>query len=167
MRAADVTADDVRRALSYDPETGVFVRKETGRSSGYGVGAVVGTKDENGYLKVWHAGRLWRAHRLAWLYMTGEWPRHEVDHINGNRADNRMQNLRCVDHETNMENQRTARQDNKSKFLGVTWHKQPGKWRARITLRGKQTHLGHFPTPEAAHERYLEVKRQMHEGCTI
>jgi hypothetical protein len=167
MRTADVDASDVRRALSYDPETGVFIRKDTERLNGYGIGAVVGAKDENGYVKVWHAGRLWRAHRLAWLYVYGEWPHGQIDHINGIKSDNRIQNLRSVDHATNMENQRAARRDNNSNFLGVTWHKQALKWRARITVRGKQTHLGHFPTPEAAYERYQQAKREMHSGCTI
>ncbi len=162
-----IDAGELRRSLSYCPETGQFTRISTKRASDYGVGKVVGSPDGCGYSRVWLAGKLRKAHRLAWLYMTGEWPSGDIDHINGDGLDNRWCNLRAVDHKTNVENQRKARKDNKRGMLGVTWHKSSEQWRARITVNGKQKHLGVFDSAELAHETYLAAKRQVHAGCTI
>lgn len=159
--------DELRRDLCYSPETGEFVRLATHRQNGYGVGRVVGVRDDQGYLRVWLQGRTYKAHRLAWLHMTGDWPDGSIDHINGDKQDNRWCNLRVVDHKTNLENQRRARSDNTAGLLGATWHKATGRWRARIITQGRQKHLGLFETVQEAHDCYLNAKRAMHAGCTI
>lgn len=105
------------------------------------------------------------AHRLAWLYVHGEWPSKHLDHLNGNRTDNRIENLRQVSVAENAENTRRPHRDNKSGYLGVC--KKRGKWLAVIQIKGKYTRIGLFDTPEMAHEAYLAEKRKHHKACTI
>jgi hypothetical protein len=93
----------VRETLSYSPETGEFVRLKSGWSKR--VGMIAGTKDTYGYLQIKVNGRLYLAHRLAWIYMYGEWPEKGIDHRNGIRDDNRIANLRLADQAENSQNQ--------------------------------------------------------------
>ena len=103
-------------------------------------------------------------HRVLWAMAHGTVP-PMLDHINGDRSDNRLANLRVVDHTTNMQNQRNAMRDNRTGFLGVS--PSGGRYRATIRVSGKQKYLGLFDTAEAAHEAYLAAKRELHGGCTI
>jgi hypothetical protein len=162
----DLTAGRLRELLDYDPGTGVFRwRANRGRVR---AGGVAGSLSVSGYLKARVDGRSHWAHRLAWLYVHGEWPRGGIDHINGDRSDNRIGNLRDVPQRINAQNRRTARRDNTSSgLLGVDWHAHRQRWRARIRLRGGRLDLGHFDTPEAAHAAYVEAKRRLHEGNTL
>lgn len=161
-----ITAAFLRELFHYDPETGVFTRLVTRPGKGARVGDVAGTLKPSGYLTIWICGANHMAHRLAWLYVHGKWPDHEIDHIDGNRANNAIANLRDVTRSVNHENLRRARSDNAHGFLGVSPFK--GKWwKARITVNGKWQHLGTFRTPEEAHAAYLEAKRRLHVGCTI
>jgi hypothetical protein len=110
-------------------------------------------------------GRSYRSHRLAWLYITGDWPR-AVDHINGNRCDNRWENLREVDNKTNTENARHARSSNRScGVLGVT--KRGKRFIAQIKSDGVHRYLGSFHDAASAHLAYVAAKRELHEGCTL
>lgn len=102
------------------------------------------------------------AHRLAWLYMTGEWPRQEIDHIDGDRANNKWLNLRDVDHATNMQNRRVAQSNNVGGFLGVSRRAES----IHIAYVGTK-YIGSFRTPEEAHAAYVQRKRAAHDGCTI
>ena len=94
-----------------------------------------------------------------------------IDHINGNRTDNRICNLRLASPTLNSENQRNPRKDNKSGFLGVTTHQNNSRgdivYRVRVQVKYKSVHIGCFKTPEAAHDAYVAAKRRLHEGCTI
>ena len=149
--------------FTYDPATG-FIFSRLGRR--------VGARDEEGYVRVAFkfSGKLvkFRAHRLAWLAMRGEWPLLDIDHINGDRQDNRWQNLREASRATNAENQRKAKRGTISGLLGVSFAKDTGRWAAQIQVQGKNKNLGRrFPTAEAAHAAYLQAKRQLHAGCTI
>ena len=101
------------------------------------------------------------------MLVHGEDPDGHIDHVNGDRSDNRIQNLRLVDAQINNENRRTCNSNNRSGFLGVCWDKQASKWKANITCGGKLKHLGFAATPELAHELYVQAKRQMHEGSTL
>ncbi len=159
-----ITQDRLRELLCYDQETGVFqwlVSRGRARA-----GSIAGSADSYGYLQTKIFGRIYLNHRLAWLYAHGEWPDEQIDHINGCRYDNRLANLRKVSASINQQNQRKARLDNKSGFLGVG---RIGKrWQARISYPGsKDTYLGLFDTPELAHAAYLEAKRRLHPGGTI
>jgi hypothetical protein len=99
--------------------------------------------------------------------MTGEWPGGVIDHINGNRADNRWQNLRPSDATLNQQNQRKAKTGNITGLLGVALCKESGKYIAQITHEYRHFHLGKFNTPEEAYAAYLGAKRVIHKACTI
>lgn len=159
----ELTAERLREVLDYDPDTGVFTRKV--RTGNVKIGDVAGSFNGKGYIRIGIDGRLHRAHRLAWLYVTGEWPKDQIDHINGDRGDNRLANLREVNNAENQHNLRKARADNTTGFLGVS--PRYGKFRAYIMVDGKNKHLGCFPTPEAAHAAYLEAKRGLHPFGTL
>lgn len=123
---------------------------------------------KSGYKRIFIDGKLYLSHRLAFLYMTGEWPGKVVDHLNGDPSDNRFCNLRSTDQKTNLQNKRRAQKTNKSSgLLGVTFHKQTGKFIAAIGSNGKRLHLGYFSDPQEAHQAYLEKKRELHEGNTL
>ena len=156
-------AERLRELLNYDPETGVFTWRVSRRATAR-PGSVAGTITPKGYRAIW-IGANYRAHRLAWLYVHGEWPSGEIDHIDGNRANNAIANLRDVSTSFNHENLRKARSDSRHGFLGVS--PMGKRWKARITVRGKFQHLGIYDTPEEAHAVYLEAKRRLHAGCTI
>ena len=153
----------LRELLDYDAETGVFTwRVSQGR--GY-AGAVAGTVRQDGYIAIKLDGRLYKAHRLAWLHEHGEFPDDEIDHINGDRSDNRPGNLRVVTRLINAQNRRRSQSNNRAGILGVSRHRN--RWQAQIEVAGKNKHLGCFNTQEAAHAAYVAAKRQTHEGCTL
>ncbi|MFM6981501.1 MAG: HNH endonuclease signature motif containing protein [Microbacteriaceae bacterium] len=152
----------VRDFFSYDPEEGVLRWRK--RRYGVTVGAVAGSMT-NGARQLELGGRAYLAHRIIWLYMTGDWPKHMIDHINGVRDDNRWANLRDVSRVVNGQNMRKPPKSNKHGYFGVTPVR--GKWRATITINGKNWHIGYYDTPEEAQQQYIETKRLFHEGCTI
>jgi len=171
MAKPNLSAQRLRELLAYDPIKGEF-RWRIGRK-GAPMGALAGGKTSHGYINIGvdRTGQHY-AHRLAWLYMNGEWPTCEIDHINGNRTDNRWSNLRGVSSTVNKQNKRRPQSNNKSGFLGVSLKSSrktgPRKWLAQIALPGgKRKAIGTFKTPEEAHEAYLKAKRLLHEGCSI
>lgn len=97
--------------------------------------------------------------------MTGAHPPEVVDHINGDRTDNRWCNLRCVSVETNTQNRHVHGKNSQTRMLGV--RKFQGKFRAAISLNGVQRHLGTFGSAEEAQAAYLTAKREFHQGCTL
>lgn len=112
-------------------------------------------------------GKAYRAARLAWFYVHGAWPKHHIDHINGNRLDNRIANLRDIPRQANNQNIHRSFKTNKTGFLGVDLDKRSNRYRASIRHNGSNRTLGRFDTPEEAHEVYLNAKRLLHEGCTL
>lgn len=160
-----ITVERLRERLHYDLATGVFTwRPASGRRPAGGT--IAGSLNKiSGYWYINADNRFYLAHRLAWLYVHGVWPKNQIDHIDGNRANNCFANLRDVTHRVNLQNQRRAKQTNKTGFLGVNHHQKT--FRANICLNGKTTHIGCFPTPELAHIAYVEAKRKYHEGCTL
>lgn len=145
----ELTVDQVRERLKYNPETGLFTWL-----SGPFVGKVAGTSDRFGYTRVWTMGRNHSAHRLAWLYVYGTHPKGEIDHINGIRNDNRIENLREVTRSTNL----TNRSFGASGAKGV--YRQGQKWRAQIRVNGVTKHIGTFATKEDAHQAYLAAEAE-------
>lgn len=154
----------LRDMFFYEQEFGHLVRTVT-TSSRAKVGAIAGYEDRHGHLRVRFNGKEYAVHRLVWLYVTGNFPEGEIDHINGIRSDNRFSNLRDVPHRTNMENRKKAAAHNISGVLGVT--KRGDSYMARIKINGKQVILGSFASASDAHVNYLIAKRQSHDGCTL
>src|SRR5712692_928690 len=126
---------------------------------------IAGYRDGDGYLRIGICGGQYRAHRLAWLYMTGKWPIDQIDHKNAVKNDNRWKNLREATCAINNQNKRKALRNNRTGFLGVS---RNGKgFIAQIKINEKRRNLGTYPTPELAHEAYLKAKRELHAGCTL
>ena len=146
--AQDITAEKLRELLHYDHATGIFTRRVSVASNAR-AGDVAGSPNGDGYLYICIYSRLHRAHRLAWLYVYGTWPEDQLDHINRNRSDNRISNLRAVTNKQNMQNA-GKRRDNTSGYQGVSWHKHGSKWQVGIVHNQKRMHLGLFDDLEAA-----------------
>lgn len=136
-----ITQYRLKSLLTYDPDTGIFMRK--GKRSGY--------NHHSGYRYVGIDGEKIIEHRLAWFYVYGVWPVADLDHINRNRSDNRIANLREANRATNCQNQ-PIRKSNKSGITGVYYHKVSGKWAASISVDKRQIHLGVYDTMQEAAE---------------
>lgn len=154
MRRPD---EDIREAFEYDRETGVLLRKFKGGH----VRQVGGKKASDGYVKVGFNGREYPAHRIIWWLVHGELPSAFIDHVNGDKSDNRLCNLRLA---SDAENKRNVgmRRHNTSGFKGVTWDKVNRRWLAHATLNGRGVHLGRHRTKEAAAEAYRNFARENH-----
>jgi hypothetical protein len=153
-----LTAERARTLLEYDVESGLLMWKESrGRVSAGSFAGRVGVK---GYVVVHVDGRAYHAHRVVWLIVHGRFPPEHIDHIDGDRANNRLTNLREASNAENQQNLRKARAHNKTGTLGVSMHK--GHWRAQIVVNGKAKHLGHFATKAEAAAAYLIAKRRFH-----
>ena len=164
----ELTADRLRELLHYDHDSGLF-KWRVMNSRRAPAGKRAGSVDKiTGYVRIRIDKRIYQAHRLAFLYMTDDWPWFDTDHINGVRDDNRWANLRDVPHSINSQNQRRAHKSNLSCGLqGASWDSSTGRWLSHITVNYKLMFLGYFSSAEAAHQRHVEAKRRLHPGCTI
>lgn len=161
-----ITQTELKTRLHYNPFTGVFSwvlpKGRTLKS-----GAIAGTTHHSGYRQIKIDGQLHQSHRLAWLYVHGYFPLQDLDHVNGDRSNNKLNNLRLASRAENTQNQRKARIDNTGGYLGVSFVKRTSRWRARIQIKSKPILIGYFATPIEAHEAYLQAKRLYHPFCTI
>lgn len=162
MSDADLKQERLKLAVQYDHETGVFISKARGRQ-----GMLAGCINGEGYRVIRIDKRLYLAHRLAWLYFYGCWPSHVVDHINGDRSDNRMANLRNIAKAQNHQNMKGPQANGTTGYLGVTFHKRRRHFVAQIVTNGKYEYVGSFATAEAAHAAYLDAKRAQHPANTL
>lgn len=160
----EITAEVVRNLFHYDAKTGVFTRKLKAR--GATVGRVVGANC-NGYLAARVGKKNYLLHRIAWLYVYGDAPSLGIDHIDGNKKNNAIANLRLATPSQNAQNLKVAQDRTKSALLGVHWDKTINKWRSNIVIEGKRKYLGVFTDPNEAHNAYLTAKRQLHSFSTI
>ena len=148
-----LTQSELKKLLHYDPLMGVFTRlgKKVGYTNIYTIIEIS---------KVKH-----KAHRLAWLYMYGEFPKYQIDHINHIPTDNRICNLRDVSCQQNQRNA-SIRKDNKSGTCGVTWRSDQNRWIVNIRANGKQIYVGRFEKIEDAivSRKEAEVKYGYHEN---
>jgi len=156
-RMADIKHYMLLDMVSYDKETGLFTYLETGDAAK--------TVGSDGYIRVKIFGRIFKGHRLAWFYVHKVWADGMVDHIDGNRTNNAISNLRVVDAEKNAQNKHHAQKGSTTGLLGVM--KARDKFRAKIEVGGKRINLGTFNTAEEAHQKYLEAKKQYHEGAHL
>ncbi|HFZ4875223.1 HNH endonuclease [Serratia marcescens] len=144
--------DNLMAALHYHKDTGLFTWREA-RKNHMKRGDVAGTPNSNGYININFKGKVIRAHRLAWMFVYGVWPSNSIDHKNGNTSDNRIVNLRECSHGENMMN-RGCHKNNTSGFKGVTLRECGSKWRACISLNGKQISLGSYRKASQASSAY-------------
>lgn len=156
MGKLEISQERVRELLSYDAETGLFTWNKT-RTGFARKGSLAGTKTSYGYIQISIDNVLHKAHRLAWIYVYGESPKMDIDHINGDRSDNRIVNLRDVDKFTNMQNRKAADSDGKSGLLGVT--QRGNVYYARRVINGRHHYLGRHKTPMEAHQAYIDAGR--------
>ena len=159
-----LTAEIARDLLSYDPDTGLMTWKARPRQyfkrekdvawwNGKYAGTVAGTMDGRGYLQVTIFAKLYLTHRLIWLMETGSWPSDDIDHVNGNRTDNRLSNLREATRRQNCANQRAR----KVGLKGAYYKPANRKWQSAIRIDGKQFYLGLYDSEQEAHAAYMEA----------
>jgi len=155
-----LTQKRLKELLDYDPDTGIFTRR-LNASSRARLGKKAGAINSGGYLQTRLERKMYLNAWLAWLYIYGRWPTKWMDHINGNRADNRLCNLREANETQNAHN---AKKNNKntSGFKGIGWDKRSGRWRARITINWKRIHLGRFEDKYQAAFEYDKAAIKYH-----
>ncbi|WP_338688907.1 HNH endonuclease [Bradyrhizobium sp. 26S5] len=146
-----LTGSRLERLLKYDPETGIFNWRRYRKG-------VAGWDNGNRYVQITVDQKHYLAHRLAWLWMTGRWPEHEIDHIDGNSSNNAFRNLRCATSTQNKANT-GARSRSLSGLKGASWHKSSRKWRSRIRIGDREIFLGMFNTAEEAGAAYFAAAK--------
>ena len=160
---SSLTQAKLKELLRFDPETGHFSWK-SGSSSTRNNG-IAGSLNKQGYRQICINGKNYTSHRLAWLYIHGNFPSKEIDHINGDRSDNRITNLRDVSRRENQLNQKKPK-NNSTGIVGVQLFKATNKWHAVITVNYRHIHLGFFDSKEDAREarKKAEIKYGFHEN---
>lgn len=148
-----MTQSRLKQVLDYNQDTGQFRWRRTGK--------VAGCKSGHGYWKIRVDKRLYNAHRLAWLYVYGEWPKDEIDHIDRNGENNAIANLRQVTSSQNKLNRRKHK--GKLPWRGVMWRTDMSKWIAQASKGGKSIHIGTFDCPAAAALAYQVKTDQLHD----
>lgn len=147
-----MTQDQLRLFLRYEPDTGLFfwlLNKGTAKA-----GSVAGTPASNGYTNICINRKIYKAHRLAWLYVYGVLPLNQVDHINGVKNDNKIDNLRAATNQENAQNH---------VWLGTNFDKKKNKWQSRIRVDNKRVFLGYFETENEARQAYIKAKKEHHK----
>lgn len=153
------TQSRLHELFSYEPTTGFLLRRRPVRGP-KGKHRYAGWKTREGYIKIFVDGRPYQAHRLVWLYLRGFLPAR-IDHVNGDRSDNRIDNLRLATVAQNAHN-RGATKANPVGMKGVSFYPRNGQWRAQISAHGKKFWLGTYPTPQEAHRAYQEAAARLH-----
>lgn len=151
---------ELKRVLDYNPETGEFTRvvKGGGRSA---VGSIAGYIDNKGYRQIYICKMRYLAHRLAWLFVTGNEPKLVIDHINGSKADNRFSNLREASVPENFRNAKISRR-NTSGIKGVAFNKRVGAYMGEIMVAGRRVSIGRHETKEAAAAAMKATRTKFH-----
>ena len=158
----ELTVDLLNHLFEYDKETGnlIWKIKPSRRGHSVKVGDIAGTLKSHGYICVGINYNSYRAHRLIFLMHKGYLPK-TIDHINGDKLDNRIENLRAATVGQNQHNRKTNA-NNTSGYKGVCWNKAQKKWVARITLERKNIHLGYFANVEEASEVVRKAREELH-----
>lgn len=154
-----ISAEELRRTFNYDPDTGAFFRIVTCPAQRHRAGREAGTTNKRGRKTITINSRVYFAHRLAWLYVHGRWPSPAIDHINCNPSDNRIENLREATASQNLANRVLARVP-LSGARGV--YRRGRSFSCRLSIDGKQKHIGSFSSIEAAEDAYRAAKLARH-----
>jgi hypothetical protein len=160
MATKILTQETLKELLHYDPATGVFTNKVT-RNPRAKIGDLAGYVNPLGYVVIQVSGQKHHAHRLAWLYVHGVWPTNQIDHINRNRSDNRISNLRDVTASENRHNCVDSGR-NTTGVRNVVWHKRNQKWQAQIMVNNKYKYLGLFADLELAKQAAENAVKLLH-----
>jgi hypothetical protein len=163
-RTSDLTLDEIRRILAYDPITGVFTRLQTTSKKLMNKGPIeAGGLDSDGYRKIAVNGTIFLAHRLAWLLSYGCWPDEDIDHENGDTSDNRLCNLRSASDSENLRN-RGPQKNNTSGYKNVSWCRAMGKWVVRLRTKpnGRYEIIGYFDNKEEANSIAVATRKKSH-----
>jgi len=153
-----ITQSELKKLLRYDSNSGKFYSLV--QRGPLIVGSEAGSLNSEGYIILGIYGYSSAAHRLAWLYMTGSMPADQIDHINGDRSDNKFSNLRECSTSENQHNRKLGPK-NRSGFKGVCWKKKIEKWAASATHNGKPIHIGYFTDPKEAAAEYDKVSLEL------
>lgn len=167
MKRPAITHERLLEVLDYSIVSGRFYWRVSPANNAP-VGSRAGAASTGGYIQIKFKKVACGANRVAWFYVTGEWPKHEVDHVNGARGCNGWHNLRDVTKVVNGQNRRTPKVGNTVGLLGVS--PRHGRFVASVYTGGRggtNHYLGTYDTPEEAHAVYVDAKRQLHEGCTL
>ena len=170
----NITQEYLKECVTYNQETGEFKRTSRPYNHFKSKRAMVMyhqrfmgldpcQKSKKGYLKIKLNYYVYPAHRLAWMYVYGKFPKDQIDHINGIKNDNRICNLRNVTNAQNQQNLYECMDGCHSGLLGAHYRSDDGKYRAAITLNGKTYSLGSYIDPNDAHDAYVKAKRKLHE----
>jgi hypothetical protein len=161
MKQSKLTQEILKHWLLYEPDTGVFRWLHDSHNKLVKKNDVAGSKNNQGYINITLRGKAYKAHRLAWLYMTGSFPISMIDHKNRNKSDNSWGNLREADRNQNQWNAE-VRTDNKSGVKGVHFCTTWNRWIASIRANGVRKHLGRFETKEEAQQTVIKYRSGFH-----
>lgn len=164
-KESTLTLTALKEVLRYEFDTGRFLWAST--AGGVTLGAVAGNVNTTGYWVVGINGQKYRQHRLAWLWHYGAWPVGTIDHIDTDRSNNHIANLRDVSQATNKQNMRRPTAANTSGFLGVYWSRRRNGFMASVGFGRKKKRRGPYRTAERAYSAYVDLKRTHHDGCTL
>lgn len=160
-----LTPEQIRTLLDLNVETGEL-RWTAAASQGRLTQRIAGSLAGNGYWQIKTGKVCYLAHRIVWAIVHGEWPEKDIDHIDGNRANNALSNLRLVTKAQNMQNLAVTGKNTASGIAGAIHRpanqRRREKWEAKIRVNGVLRHLGSFDDPQKAHARYMQVKTQIH-----
>ena len=148
----------MKSLLDYNPETGVFTWKVAG--GGVKKGSIAGSPNPSGHIRILVEGKRYYAHRLAWFFYYGEWPKGHLDHKDRDPANNAISNLRECTFSENCQN--STKSWGSSKYQGVYWDKKANKWRSQIGVNSKRVNLGYFDDEVEASNAYREAKEKYH-----
>jgi hypothetical protein len=160
MKNADLTAAEVRRLLSYNPNDGQL-RWKHDQTNGAVAGSIAGSRATTGYIRVTIFRKSYAAHRLAWIHAHGHWPTQIVDHINGVRHDNRACNLRLASPRQNAQNKGVAA-NNTSGSPGVRYRADQDRWVAYIKHGRRQVQVGSYRSRSEAEAARAKAKQTLH-----
>ena len=155
-----LTQARLKELIKYEPDTGNFIWIAPTRRR-IVFGSIAGCLMNGGYWHIRIDAKKYLAHRLAWLYVHGEFPIEHLDHIDGNRINNRFSNIRACSRAENGQN-RISNKNSTSKYLGVHWHRLSNRWQAQIRINKKPIYLGLFDSEQDAYAAYCKAKKEIH-----
>ena len=157
----DVDLNHLRSTLRYCPATGIFSWYDAS-VWGHRPSGIAGSITNRGYMLVTYQGWRHMAHRLAWFYIRGEWPDGEIDHKDGDKLNNSLENLRNVGRSENLQNRSASPIGEAGSVAGCYQDRRTGKWWAAIKINRKSIMLGSHATKAEAHQAYLDAKLKLH-----